>query len=83
MYLSLFAVLLTGTTYTLPQMPKVRGLILFGVLLRLAGKEGQGTMICSVMEACKVRLHLLLEQGLLSCKILSVPASGTFYLQSN
>jgi hypothetical protein len=41
----------------IPQRPNARGLALIDVLFNLAGGEGQGAMICFVMEACKGGLH--------------------------
>ncbi len=42
-----------------------------------------GGMICFVMDACKGGLHRLLEQGLLSCKPLSIPTAGIQYSNSS
>jgi hypothetical protein len=53
MYSSLSAKLLLY----IPQRPNARGLALIDVLFNLAGGEGQGAMICFVMEACKGGLH--------------------------
>ncbi len=50
---------------------------MIGVLLSLAGKDGQWVMIFLLTEASKSRL---LEQRLLSCKTLLIPASGSLEL---
>ncbi len=70
---SLSAVLLLYS----PQRLCARGLTLIGVLLTLAGKEGQWTMFFLVTEASKSRL---LGQRLLSCKTLLIPATGSLEL---
>jgi hypothetical protein len=49
------------------------GLTLIGILLTLAGGEGQGAMFYFVMEACKSRL---LGQRPLSCEPLVIPTAG-------
>jgi hypothetical protein len=54
---------------------------MIGAFICLARVQGCGVMVWFVMEA-KVGLHPQLEQGLLSCKPLSIPAAGIKYLQS-
>jgi hypothetical protein len=61
-----------------PQRLYARGLILIGgVLLTLAGREGQWTMIFLVREASKSRL---LWHRPLSCKTQLIPATGSLEL---
>ncbi len=61
-----------------PQMLHARGLTMIGVLLTLAGKEGQWwAMIYLVTEALKSRL---LRQRPLSCKTMLIAATGSLEL---
>ncbi len=70
MYSSSSAKLLLHT----PQRPNARGLALIDVLISLAGGEGPGAMICSVMEEGKGGLRRLLQE-LLTSKPLPIPAA--------
>jgi hypothetical protein len=60
-----------------PKRLYARGLTLIGILLTLAGREGQWAIISLVTEASKSRL---LRQRLLSCKTLLIPATGSLEL---
>jgi hypothetical protein len=73
MYSSSSAILLVYS----PQRLYARGLALIGVLLTLAGREGQWAMIFFVQEASERRL---LGQRPLSCKTLLISATGRLEL---
>jgi hypothetical protein len=60
-----------------PQRLYARVWTLIGILLTLAGREGQWAMIFLVKEASESRL---LEQRLLTCKTLQIPATGSLEL---
>jgi hypothetical protein len=60
-----------------PQRLYARGLTLIGVLLTLAGREGQWAMILLAKKALESRL---LGQRPLSCKTLLIPATGSLEL---
>jgi hypothetical protein len=72
MYSSSSALLLLYT----PQRLKAGGLALINVFLSRR-REAWAT-IRFVIEACKDLLHWLLQQGLLSCKPLSIPAAAIY-----
>ncbi len=63
-----------------PQRQWTRGLTRIGIFLTLAGGEGQGGMICFVMESCKSGL---LGQGLLSCESMPIRAACKKNLHSS